>query len=242
MLMSLRRSLPFLAVLAAVLLFSSASAEATRITVANSGPPTGGAGSSFANTQGITSDTDLTDVEISIFVGAFDALSGTVWLSTQIGPGTNASHVIAQASLPAVFFMSNTETLVFSLPHLAAGTYYISLVSLRTNFSFGGYTWGLGPAPGAVAVGNVTGRGAAGFGAANSSFGPDSTLTFFNDFTHSVKVTAVPEPGTAMLLAGLGVCCPGADASGLEGPRRIWRPPREGLALASLPRGLSGHG
>ena len=175
----------------------AASAGATRITVVDNSLPTLGAGANTVNVQGFTITSDLTDVEVSLWLGAFNAPVTQAFLTTQVGPGTNASHLIAQTALPAVAFQSNTEMLVFQVPSLLAGTYWITVGS--------GYTWGI-THESSVSVGSVTPYQKANFSGANFGFLPASTLTSFPGFSHVVKVTAVPEPALATLLfAGAGL-------------------------------------
>jgi len=187
------------------LCFSSA-VFAGRITVADTGALSS-AGANTTNTQGFTLDQAYEDVEVTIRVGAFNATSGAeVYLSTQVGPGTNASHVIAQTLLPATpsnVVVPQTDRIVFDGLSLGAGQYFVSL-GLNS-----GYTWTLAPRPELSPIGTFTGRGAASFlgGAANITFAPASSFTFFTDFTHRVLVTAseVPEPSSLALLV-LSLC------------------------------------
>ncbi|TWT41567.1 hypothetical protein [Botrimarina hoheduenensis] len=187
-----------------LLVLATSSGSAERITVIDTGAANAG-GASTTNAQGFTLSESQSDVEISIGLRAFGATIGAeVYLSTQVGPGTNSSHVVAQFQLPPTptgVLIPLADVLVFQGLMLEPGQYFVSL-GLNS-----GYTWGLSPAPGSVPTGIVTGRAAAFGSAASPAFAPASSYTFYQDFTHRLLVTSsgVPEPSGLMLAALLTV-------------------------------------
>jgi hypothetical protein len=144
----------------------------------------------------------------------FQTTPVTAYLSTQIGPGTTQSNVLAesQLSLPANSSDPNnaqfTTTTLFNISNLAPGNYYISLIETDgTNDAGVGFIFNgsqtITLAPGAKFLGTFgadeqSGTFAPGF----SGYGNLEAATLFaGDESFTVTGTLLPEPSCAALAA-----------------------------------------
>lgn len=73
---------------------------------------------------------DVTNFQLDLYLGAFQSPTTNYFISNQIGPGTTAENIIAQASQPATFSQAGgTLTTIFDasdIPAIAAGDYWLT--------------------------------------------------------------------------------------------------------------------
>jgi len=147
--------------------------------------------------------------DVSVFANLFTPGGGAVdyTLTTAVGPNTSFAQdgiVSGSVSTPA----NPTDVELFTLPTLAAGTYYLVLDSPAANTSWqynfpyqaaGNYT----TAPGVTFLGDQQAQ----FTSINTSYTPGSTFsTVVLPVEFSVTGTAAPEP---RLSAGIGLALVG---------------------------------
>jgi hypothetical protein len=157
-----------------------------------------------------TQTNNYTDVAISAVLNGITTDTVTAYLTTQIGPGTTTASEVARttASLPGVFLQG---VMLFQIPLLSSGTYYLTLSDAGNSFD----SWG-DTATGLIAVDSGVTRNSD-YAFTNFGGNPPAAYAPATPFLiqssapgapileYQVTGTAVPEPGTASLFGMVAV-------------------------------------
>lgn len=160
---------------------------------------------------------DLTGVEISAFVGCIDCAGSMILQEGTIGPGAGPGGLVDGFSFDSTvsaFGSLLDQTLLFELPTLAAGDYFL-IMAVETGLG----RWARDGSPDLfAATGNSIGfqYEAAGLAAyvPASSFSAEINLSPYAVFTVDGAPAEVPAPASALLLAAA------CSALGLRRARR----------------------
>jgi hypothetical protein len=145
---------------------------------------------------GWTQTNAYSDVRVSARLGSFGASgqTGRAYLTTMIGPGTSVVNEVASTNF--TFPLQSSEVSLFQGLHLAAGSYYLSIIGDSSNW---GSCWQSGDQLAGtnfvIAAADVSFMGS--FGAAGgilSSYFPGSSFHLDSPFPPEFSVTGTPLP------------------------------------------------
>ena len=170
-----------------------------------------GGQSTHATAFSLASNTMIANIDVMIG-NTVAGNEGTAYLMTQIGPGTNATHEIASATVAYPVFpglQNPTFTTVFSNLTLGPGTYYFVFQSdVQDNSNFLATFTG-------TSVSTQLGLqflGDYGYTNLPGYYGPAQQMGAFDSSNYRVRIegrelpgAATPEPGTLALTLGAGV-------------------------------------
>jgi hypothetical protein len=153
-----------------------------------------------------TQTNTFTDVSISALLSSLLSSGngqGTLFLTTQIGPGTTTDSEVARVSVTGIPRATQVSTLLFSGLTLGPGTYYLTKVGTGE----GGLGWGslngftTTTAPGVTILPTLAGNSPEAYAPATNVL-PVFVENLGFSITGTLVDTQVPEPSSAVLMIG----------------------------------------